>query len=114
MSSIQTIMFYFKVPFTEIRCSYKFPENITITQFLEKVNKDILTILKIHSKYYLEVVETNTDKGEYGQALLPNDRQTLQHRYGNLNSDISFYVRPVDPITKIFTRQTSYQEQFIE
>jgi hypothetical protein len=114
MSSIQTIPFYFKVPFTEIRCSYKFPKNITIAQFLEQVNKDIRSMLNIHSKYYIEVVEANTDKGEYGEALLPNNSQTLQHRYGNLGVDISFYIRPVDPITKIFTRQISYAEHFIE
>lgn len=108
MSLEYTIPCYFKIPFTEIRDTIKLPRNITMTEFLEFVNVELRNILNIHSKYYIEVVETNSSEGEYGPALLPSDSQTFEQRYGNLSIPVAFYARPVNAETGQFVRQTNY------
>lgn len=108
MPQNQTILCYYKIPFTEERTSIKMPTALTIRQFIELSNAVLHEFLNIHYDYIIEVVETNSDKGEYGPSLTPTDSQTLEQRYGQLSPPISFYARPVNAETRTFVRQDSY------
>jgi hypothetical protein len=104
-----TILCYFKIPFTEETATFKAPLCMTITQFIHLVEEVLREIFDIHERYVIEIVEINFDKGEYGPALLPNNSQTLEQRYGNMTQPISFYLRPVNAETGLFVRQTDYR-----
>ena len=108
MASNSTILCYFKVPFTEERATLKIPLCMTITQFLGLADVVLRELFVIHPKYTVQIVETNSDKGEYGPSLLPNDIQTVEQRFGSLSQPIAFYARPVDVETLTFVRQPNY------
>ena len=86
----------------------KVPISLTIRQFVELSNRILREGLHIHPKFDLEIVETNSDKGEYADAIFPNHIQTLEQRYGNLSPSVSFYARPVDKETRVFQRDINY------
>lgn len=106
--SQNAILCYFKIPFTETRATIKVLNILTINQFLECSNTLLHESLNIHPRYIIEIVETNSDKGEYGPSLTPSDTQTLEQRYAQLPQPISFYARPVDAETRLFIRQEDY------
>ena len=108
MTQNETILCYYKVPFTEARATIKVPIILTINQFLELSNTVLQEVLNIHPKYIIEIVETNSDKGEYGPSLTPTDSLSLQQRYGQMSQPISFYARPVSAETRLFIRQDDY------
>ena len=110
MSVNRTIMCYFKIAFSEETTTLKVPLTLTITTFLQMADEVMRELFDIHPKYIIEVVETNSSKGEYGPALLPDNSQTLEQRYRNTSIPIGFYVRPVDSESGLFVQQSDYSE----
>ena len=103
-----TMEFYFKIPFTEITTTCNINSSLTISQFLEYVNKVVRGRLNINSKYYIEVVDVGHSSKELAQCIVFRDEETLADRYDNINQPIACYVRPVDPITREFTRRNNF------
>jgi len=101
-----TIDLYCKIPFTETTGIFKIQNCLTISQFLEYVNHDVRNKLNINQIYDIEVIEV--ELGELGIPMETNNQQTICERYRITNNCFVCYVRPVDPITKVFVRKNDY------
>jgi hypothetical protein len=103
-----TIQVYFKIPYTEITTVVNVEDSLTTMEFLEYVNTNVRNNLNINQKYDIEIVDTDKTGGELAAPMEPRYDETLLQRYGNTNQIISFYARPVHPITGEFIRQNDY------
>lgn len=109
MSTNNTISCYFKIPFTEENTTFKISSLMYISTFCGLYCNTILRQeLNINPKYNIELVEANSDKGEYGPTLIISDTETFQQRYGNLTQPIPFYARPVSAETGEFIVRERY------
>ena len=112
MSTNDTVLCYFKIPFTEERTTIKFSGAMTISQlYIACCGSEhgvLRNMFNIDPKYVIQLVEANSDKGEYGPTLLPNDNETIEQRYGNLKQPIPFYARPVNAETGEFIVREHY------
>ena len=103
-----TIQVYFKIPFTEITTTCVVNCNLTTNELLEYVNTDVRNNLNINSRFDIELVDTGKPGGELATCMEPRYDETLLQRYNIVNKTISFYARPVHPITREFIRQENY------
>lgn len=99
---------YFKIPYTEITTVTMVENSLTTIQFLDYVNVEVRNILNINQRYDIELVDTGKPNGELSAPIEPRNNETLLQRYGNTNQIVAFYVRPVNPITREFTRNINY------
>lgn len=110
MSTNDTIICYFKIPFTEKSTTFKISSQMFISTFCGAYCDTILRQeLNINPKYIIQLVEANSDKGEYGPTLISNT-ETFQQRYGNLMQPIPFYARPVCAETGEFIVRERYDD----
>jgi hypothetical protein len=105
-----TIQVYFKIPFTEITTTCNVDCSLTTLEFMNYVNSDIRYNLNIHSRYYIELVDTGKPGGELATCMEPRYDETLLQRYNRMNKVIAFYTRPVHPITREFVRRDNYSD----
>ncbi len=105
-SHVKMIEVYFKIPFTEDTKIFKIQNNLTITEFLEYINVYVRNQFNINDNYLIEVVDS--DLGELGVPIQMNINQTLYERYGNIKSSLTYYIRPIHPITKLFVCKNDY------
>ena len=113
MSSSQesnTIQVYFKIPYTEITTLVVIKNSLTIREFLEYVNIEVRNNLNINDYYDIEVVEAGKPCDELALHIEPSDEETLLQRYGNINTLVAFYARPVNVITGVFIRTDNYSD----
>jgi len=101
-----TIELYCKIPFTETTGTFQIQNNLTISQFLDYVNCQVRNKFKINQSYEIEVIEV--ELGELGCPIERNDELTLHQRYRIINNCFVCYVRPVDPISRVFIRKNDY------
>jgi hypothetical protein len=100
---------YFKIPFTSITTTITLNKNITMSEFMERiVNVEIRNKLSIHSKYDIEIIEAGNPKCELANCIVPIMNETLLQRYGDTKNSISYYARPVNQVTREFTRDIDY------
>jgi hypothetical protein len=105
-SHIKIIEVYFKIPFTEMTKIFKIKNNLTITEFLKYVNVYVRNQFNINDNYVIEVVDS--DLGELGVSIQTNTNQTIYERYGNIKSSLTYYLRPVHSVTKVFVCKNDY------
>jgi hypothetical protein len=105
---LKIIEVYFKIPFTEDIKIFKIQNNLTITQFLEYVNVHVRKQININDNYLIEVVDS--DLGELGIPIQSNNNQTLYQRYGNIKTSLTYYIRPIHPVTKVFVCKNNYKQ----
>lgn len=98
---------YFKIPFSELIVNLVVDNNLTLTEFYNYVNVEVRQMLNIHSKYYIEIVESGKPDGELASCIEPRNDETLLQRYGT-KQIIAFYARPVNPETRVFTHLNDY------
>lgn len=104
------ITIYFKVPYTDITTVVDVDDSLTTMEFLEYVNNEnnyIRDKLYINSRFDIEVVDTGKPGDELACPMEPRYDETLSQRYGQ-NKFVSFYARPVHPITREFRRSDNY------
>ncbi len=101
----KTIEVYFKIPFTEVTKIFKIKNNLTITEFLEYVNNYVRNQFNINKNYVIEVVDS--DSGELGIPIQTNN-QKLYQIYGNVKTSLTYYIRPIHPVTRRFVCKTDY------
>lgn len=101
------ISVYFKIPYTEPTVSALIRNSLTISELLEYVKTTVRSNLNIDSKYDIELVDTGKPLLELASAIIPSNTETLLQRYGSVTS-VSFYIRPVDPITRQFVSYIDY------
>lgn len=112
----RTMALYCKVPYTNIYNTFYVQSNMTITEFLEYANINIKTQLEISREYDVEVVQTGNNingDAELAPAIEPSYDVTLEDKFGefyNTYKIISFYIRPVHPITREFIWLIEYDE----
>ena len=113
-SQVKNIDIYCKIAFTEQTATFTVQSNMTIAEFLEYANTYFRNDLNIHESYDIELVQTgNIINGlpELAPPVEPRYDQTLETRYSHiyaLDNLVSFYVRPVHPITREFIRRPDY------
>lgn len=109
-SETNRISIYFKIPYTKITTVVNVDNSLTTIEFLEYVNDHVRNKLNINSKYHIELVDTGKPEGELAAPMEPRYDETLLQRYGSNNTLVTFYARPVNPMTREFTRVTDYSE----
>jgi hypothetical protein len=75
---------------------------------LNYVQTQVRNMLHIHGRYAVELVAVDQADGEYAPAIVANDDQTLLQRYGDINTPLAFYVRPVNPTTREYVPNADY------
>lgn len=107
---------YCKIPYSEVRDIFEVPFNLTISQFIEYVNNQVRSKFKINKKFDIEIVEIDNNNkkipNELAPCMKPNNIETLGQRYIKFYKKyhiMAFYIRPVDPISKEFTRFENYE-----
>lgn len=66
--------------------------------------------LNINQRYDIELVDTGKPDGELAPPMEPRYDETLLQRYGHTNQLVTFYARPVHPITREFRRNANYSD----
>lgn len=113
-SQVRNMNVYCKIAFTEKTATFTVQSNMTIAEFLEYANTNFRTDLNIHDSYDIELVQIgNIINGlpELAPPVEPRYDETLETRYSHIYDScnlISFYIRPVHPITREFIRRTDY------
>lgn len=113
MSSSQestTIRVYCKIPYTDISTVFQIQNSLTTKEFLEYVNINVRNNLNINQRYDIEIVDTGKPHGELAEPMEPRCDETLLERYGNTNTLVTFYARPINPITREFIRNANYRD----
>ena len=114
---LRNINVYCKICYTDITKEYSVQENITISDFLEFANTTIKPSLNINDSYDIDIVNVGNlvnGDAELAPPIEPRYDQTLGERYRDIINSyktISFYVRPVHPITREFIRRENYSIQ---
>jgi hypothetical protein len=107
--SVAFFQVYFKIPHSQISKVYMLEKSWTITTLLDYVQTQVRNMLQIHARYAVELVAIDQADGEFAPAIVPNDEQTLLQRYGDINTPIAFYVRPVNPTTREYVQNIDYR-----
>jgi hypothetical protein len=102
------VQVYFKIPYTEICSVFLLENSLTMVEFMQYVNIEVRNTLHINIRYAIDVVDTNQEARELADALEPRADETILQRYGQHNTYLTFYARPVDPMTREFVRQVDY------
>lgn len=101
MNTNQQIEFTFKLVYTKEIKKYSFNPNVTIYNFIETIKNQAYNDFNIYNGYNIEVVETgqyynvNGRNPEEAPALIPENNISLREKYGNINYDVSFYIRVI-------------------
>lgn len=100
--------FYFKVVYTNIAKELDVDGFLTITDFIIKINEELRSHFNIHPFYAIEVVlGGNLFYGDPEMApAITSSGELVQEKFANKH--IMFYLRPVNPITEEFIRQSDY------
>ena len=99
MNTNQQIEFTFKLIYTDEVKKYSFDPNITIVNFIETIKHQVYNDFNIWKEYNIEIVETgqynniNGRDPEEAPALIPDYNISLREKYGNINFNVSFYIR---------------------
>lgn len=104
------ISVYFKIPYTELTTVIDVDDSLTTVEFLEYVNVHVRNKLNINSRYDIELVDTGKPQGELAAPMEPRNDETLLQRYGQNRTHLTFYARPVNPITREFRRNANYSD----
>ena len=103
-----TVMIYFKIPFTDITTTCIVDANLTTLEFMEYVDVEVRNNLNINSRYDIEIVEVGKPNGELAPCMEPRIDELLLPRSNGSPKLMAFYARPVHPITRQFIQQADY------
>ena len=105
-----TVMIYFKIPFTDITTTCVVDNTLSTLQLMDYVNVDVRNNLNINPRYDIEIVEVGQLAGELAPCMEPRIDETLLQRCNGSPKLMVYYARPVHPITREFVRRDNYVE----
>lgn len=110
LSQTRMLKIYLKVAYTGITQDIIVDSSMTISQFMSLINNYKTEYFQIHKNYCVEIIESgNNINGDAELApVLYSSEESLEEKYGNTQSSIAFYIRPINPETKQFIRGIDY------